>query len=133
MCCIGASPSQLYNSIVNRISAPFRNRYQRIPQYIYSDMVKNPVRLFSGEEDAYGNVEDPQAWLDHFDMVSLSNGWNTDILKKQHFPVYLVGEAGTWYKVNRTWVNLAATTWAQVSASITIRFRPDNYMEELDT
>src|SRR3954463_1293968 len=131
MCCIGASLSQICNSTLHRISTPLRNRYRQIPQYIYTEMVKNPVRPFSGEVDPSGNVEDPEAWLDHFDMVSVSNGWNTDVLKKQHFPIYLTGEAEAWYKVNRAWINLPATTWAQVSALITTRFRPGDFMDEL--
>ena len=74
-------------------------------------MVKILPHPFSGEVDSFGNVEDPQSWLDHFDMVSIPNGWNTDILKIQNFPVYLVGEAAAWYTVMRTRINAVGTTW----------------------
>jgi hypothetical protein len=44
-------------------------------------MVKIAPRVFTGEQDSSGNVEDPQTWLNHFNKVSISNGWNTDAVK----------------------------------------------------
>ena len=95
-------------------------------------MVKVIPRPFSGQVDLFGNVEDPQAWLDHFEMVSIPNGWNTNVLKIQNFPVYLVGEAASWYTVKRTLINAPGVSWAQVQASIVQRFRPANYNQELE-
>ena len=68
--------------------------------HYYCSIARVPVRPFSGEVDPLRNIEDLQAWLDHFDTLSILNGWNTDTLKKQNLPIYLVGEAEIWYKVN---------------------------------
>src|SRR4051812_43477323 len=95
-------------------------------------MVKILPRQFLGEVDAQGNVEDPQAWLDHFEMVSIANGWATDALKIQNMLVYLVREAHSWYMVNRATINHLGVTWRAVCDTMVQRFRPANYIEELD-
>ena len=95
--------------------------------------MNNPqVRLFSGERDHSGHVEDPETWLNHFGRMSITNGWNTDLQKKQHFQVYLTGEAEAWYMVHQVLIDNPTTTWAHVQGAMIARFRPDNYMEELD-
>jgi hypothetical protein len=95
-------------------------------------MVNGQVRLFCGEKDPSGHVEDPETWLNHFERMSITNGWNTDIHKKQHFQVYLTGEAEAWYMVNQNLINNPTTTWQHVRGGMITRFRPDNYMEELE-
>ena len=81
-------------------------------------MVKTTIHPFSGEKDPSGHVEDPETWLNHFEMASVSNGWNTDVLKKQHFPVYLTGEAKMWYMVYQGWINGPTITWQNVRDTI---------------
>src|SRR3954464_5440023 len=130
MCCIGASLSNKIWQFLHNCPSSIPQQIQQTTPYIYTPMVKAQVRLFSGERDPSGHVEDPETWLNHFEMMSVTNGWNTDILKKQHFPVYLTGEAEAWYMVYRAWINTAGTTWAQIKATMTTRFRPNNYAEE---
>ena len=66
--------------------------------------MKNQPRNFSGEVDVSGRAEDPSMWLDHFELVSVSNGWEGDKDKLQQVPIRLVGEAEDWFMVNRDWI-----------------------------
>src|SRR4051812_48834081 len=91
----------------------------------------NP-RTFSGEIDANGKAEDPGTWIDHYDLVSISNGWRSDKEKLQHLPIYLTGEAEDWFAVNRTWIQDKDRNWEELRVRFTERFRPSNYDEELE-
>ena len=112
-CCIRL-PNILRNVFnnQNRIQIPSNPRNPQ--QYIVVDMVKIAPRVFTGEQDSSGNVEDPQTWLNHFNKVSTSNSWNTDVLKIQHFPVSLLGEAEAWYEINASWIEAVGTHWRTV-------------------
>jgi hypothetical protein len=95
-------------------------------------MINLQVRLFCGEKDSSSHVEDLETWVNHFERMSITNGWSTDLQKKQHFQVYLTGEAEAWYMVNQNLINNPTTTWQHVRGGMIAHFRPDNYMEELD-
>ena len=95
-------------------------------------MVKIIPRIFTGEADNNGVVEDPRTWLMHFEKVCRPNGWNEDADKLQVFMVFLEGEAGDWYDVNSEWVANDQRTWEQVKAAFTTCFQPVNYADEIE-
>ena len=68
-------------------------------------MPKPMARQFSGEVDASGHAEDPGMWLEHFQLVAWSNGWDTDEKKIMNIPISFIGEVKTWYMVNADWIN----------------------------
>ena len=93
--------------------------------------MKNQPRNFSGEVDVSGRAEDLSMWLDHFELVSVSNSWEGDKDKLQQVPIRLVGEAEDWFMVNRDWILAKDATWANFKKEFISRFRPKNYQEEL--
>ena len=95
-------------------------------------MVKVQARMFSGEENEHGVVEEPGRWLKHFEIVCGPNNWLDDDAKKLNFPVFLTGEAEDWYMVNEVLINDVATDWDDVKLLFVDRFRPDNYQEEIE-
>src|SRR4051812_46648495 len=105
MCCIGASLSSNFKQFFSWCPTQSPCHSQPTTQYSYSPMINSQVHLFCGEKDSSGHVEDPETWLNHFERMSITNGWSTDLQKKQHFQVYLTGEAEAWYMVNQKLIN----------------------------
>ena len=64
-------------------------------------MGKISPHIFSGEIDMAGKMEDPSIWLDHYELVSTLNGWDSDKIKLQAVGINFTGEAENWYSVNR--------------------------------
>ena len=125
-------PNILRNLFTNQNYTQIPSNPRNPHSYVVINMVKITPRIFTGEQDSSGNVEDPQTWLNHFNKVSISNGWNTDALKIQHFPVSLLGEAEAWYEINNTWIETVGCLWRMVQDRMIERFRPSNYQEELE-
>src|SRR4051812_1797431 len=95
-------------------------------------MVKIMARPFTGQEDENGFVEDPGRWVDHYNIVSLSNNWLDDDAKIRNFPVFLHDEAADWYDGEREWIGGENRTWAEVVARFVARFRPVDFLEEIE-
>src|SRR6184192_3944855 len=95
-------------------------------------MGKFTARSFSGEIDVMGKAEDPLAWLEHFETVSLINGWEDDKLRLRSVAINLIGEAENWYSVNRSWINTKGRKWKEFQMKFIKRFRPANFQEELE-
>lgn len=95
-------------------------------------MGKATVRPYSGEEDDYGEAEDPGRWLDHFEMTCRANEWDDDAKKILKFPVYLVGEAEDWYHNTREWIDASGRKWSDVKGRFIARFRPVGYLDEIE-
>ena len=95
-------------------------------------MGKFGARPFLGEIDASGKAEDPSAWLDHFEIVSSYNRWNSDEKKLRYIPACLTEEAFVWYSVNRSWIHHPECTWKQFCNRFLERFRPANYFDVLE-
>ena len=93
-------------------------------------MVKATARMYSGESDAEGKMEDPGAWLDHYENICQVNGWNYDQDKMDKASLYLVGEADNWYRVNRSWIRSGYDTWADFREVFLKRFRPVNFLDD---
>jgi hypothetical protein len=93
-------------------------------------MVKATARLFSGEADAFGKTEDPGVWLDHYENVCHANNWNYDLDKMGNMSLYLVGEAETWYRVNKAWIRAGDDTWDEFREAFLNRFRPVNFQDD---
>ena len=95
-------------------------------------MVKAAARLYSGEADALGEVEDPGHWLDHYENICQVNNWNYDLDMMSNMSLYLVGEAEIWYKVNKSWIRTGEETWADFREIFLRRFRPVNFQDDWD-
>ena len=64
-------------------------------------MGKMQPRLFSGEADAYGWIEDPAAWLDHYEDICSMNGWMMDADRIRNVSIAFTGEAETFYQLDK--------------------------------
>ena len=64
-------------------------------------MGKTQPRPFSGEANAYGQIEDPAAWLEHYEDVCIMNGWMTDADKIRNVSITFTGEAETFYSISK--------------------------------
>ena len=76
-------------------------------------MGKMQPRLFSGEADAYGWIEDPAAWLDHYEDICSMNGWMTDADRIRNVSIAFTGEAETFYQLDKARFRAPTFTWAQ--------------------
>ena len=79
-------------------------------------------RNFSGEIDSAGKAEDPSVWLDHYELVSTINGWESDKARLQGVAINFTGEAEDWHSVNRTWINTEDRKWMEFRAKFIERF-----------
>lgn len=95
-------------------------------------MVKIVPRNYSGEADNNGVAEEPGKWLKHFEKVCRANDWDDDEEKIDRLPLYLEGEAADWCEVNSEWLEDEARTWIEVKISFLLRFRPEDYEEEIE-
>src|SRR5436305_12606711 len=93
-------------------------------------MVKVQARSYSGEVDHLGKTEDPGVWLDHFENICYANGWDSDLAKMRNCCLYLVGEAETWYGINKSWIRTGEETWSNFRAAFEQRFRPVNFLDD---
>jgi hypothetical protein len=93
-------------------------------------MVKATARSFSGEVDDFGKTEDPGVWLDHYENVCHANGWQSDAEKMTNCCLYLVGEAETWYSINREWIRAGNDSWKEYRRLFEKRFRPLNFFDD---
>src|SRR5437763_448236 len=95
-------------------------------------MGKTQPRPFSGEADAYGHIEDPAAWLEHYEDVCIMNGWTTDTEKIRNISIALTGEADTFYSINKSTYRTPGFHWVQFMATFIQRFRSANFIDELE-
>ena len=93
-------------------------------------MVKATARMYSGEADAEGKMEDPGDWLDHYENISQVNGWHYELDMMCNMSVYLAGEAEIWYRINKAWIRAGDDTWAEFREVFTKRFRPVNFQDD---
>jgi hypothetical protein len=85
--------------------------YPEIKRPYIETMVKATARSFSGENDGYGRTEDPGVWLDHYENVCHANRWQRDVEMMTNCSLYLMGEAETWYSINKEWIRGGSETW----------------------
>ena len=79
-----------------------------------------------------GKAEDPLSWLDHFEMISMMNGWEDDKMRLRSISIYFTSEAENWYSVNRTWIKAEGRKWTEFHVRFIERFQPMNFQEELE-
>jgi hypothetical protein len=87
---------------------------------------------YSGETNAQGLADDPEAWIRRFELASTINEWDTDAAKNSRVGFYLTGEASVWYDLNSNWILTAGTQWNDVKREFLRRFRPVDFDEELE-
>ena len=95
-------------------------------------MQAHRARPFSGEVNESGISEDPGMWLDHYQLITSTNSWDSDALKLRNIPVSLTGEAEQWYAVYAPYIRSGEWGWEDFVERFVERFRPSDYVEELE-
>ena len=95
-------------------------------------MPKVIPRTFSGEVDANGYPEDPGAWLKHYQYVTNTNRWDSDMKKIANIPLSFTSEAEIWYSIYKDWINEDQHTWVEFRDKFIELFCPVDYQEELE-